>query len=149
MGLFRENEKTTLAPQDGNVWAVTSRLVTDPAQVTQISEALQARWGTYGAPSTRSGVALHLGVRARDALHGQPHGGGAIAYPGHVGGLHAGGPAHDEQHVHRRVRGERRVALFGSRGGGPTALACAWVVDGPHGSFDGECCRAVSIPLLT
>ena len=51
VGLFRDNETTTLAPQDGNAWAVKSGLVTDPSQVARISEALQARWGTYGAPA--------------------------------------------------------------------------------------------------
>ena len=45
-----DNETTTLAPQDGNAWAVKSRLITDSSQVTQISEALQVRWRTYGAP---------------------------------------------------------------------------------------------------
>ena len=140
MGLFRDNE--------------TSRLVTDSSQVTQISEALQARRGTYGAPAPEAlGVVSPFisgfGLETHFTANRQPHGGGAIAYPGHVGGLHAGGPAHDEQHVHRRVRGERRAAVFGSGGGGPTALACAWVVDGPHESLDGECCSAVSMPLLT
>ena len=51
VGLFRDNETTTLAPQDGNSWAVKSGLVTNSTQITQISEALQARWGTYGAPA--------------------------------------------------------------------------------------------------
>ncbi|PIL26419.1 hypothetical protein GSI_12176 [Ganoderma sinense ZZ0214-1] len=51
VGLFRDNETTTLAPQDGNAWAVKSGLVTDPTQIAQISEALQARWGAYGAPA--------------------------------------------------------------------------------------------------
>ncbi|PIL33097.1 hypothetical protein GSI_04546 [Ganoderma sinense ZZ0214-1] len=51
VGLFKDNETTTLAPQDGNTWAVKSGLVTDASQVVQISEALEARWGPYGAPS--------------------------------------------------------------------------------------------------
>ena len=49
VGLFRDNETTTLAPQDGNAWAVKSGLVTSPSQVAQISSALQARWGPHGA----------------------------------------------------------------------------------------------------
>ena len=51
VGLFKDNETTTLAPQDGNTWAVKSGLVTNASQIVQISEALQARWGPYGAPS--------------------------------------------------------------------------------------------------
>ncbi|KAI1796990.1 Six-hairpin glycosidase [Ganoderma leucocontextum] len=51
VGLFKDNETTTLAPQDGNAWAVKSGLVTNASQIVQISEALQARWGQYGAPA--------------------------------------------------------------------------------------------------
>ena len=51
VGLFKDNETTTLAPQDGNAWAVKSGLVTNASQIAQISEALQARWGKYGAPA--------------------------------------------------------------------------------------------------
>ena len=51
VGLFRDNETTTLAPQDGNAWAVKSRLVKDASQIARISEALEARWGMYGAPA--------------------------------------------------------------------------------------------------
>ena len=51
VGLFRDNETTTLAPQDGNAWAVKSGLITSPSQVAQISSALQARWSPYGAPA--------------------------------------------------------------------------------------------------
>ncbi|KAI0724316.1 bacterial alpha-L-rhamnosidase domain protein [Cerioporus squamosus] len=58
VGLFRDNETTTLAPQDGNAWAVKSGLVTDPAQVAQISSALQARWGPYGAPAPEAADAV-------------------------------------------------------------------------------------------
>ena len=57
VGLFRDNETTTLAPQDGNAWAVKSGLVTNPSQIAQISHALQARWGKYGAPAPE-GVAI-------------------------------------------------------------------------------------------
>ncbi|PIL26320.1 hypothetical protein GSI_12076 [Ganoderma sinense ZZ0214-1] len=51
VGLFRDNETTTLAPQDGNAWAVKSGLVTDASRIARISEALQARWGEYGPPA--------------------------------------------------------------------------------------------------
>ncbi|RPD81754.1 bacterial alpha-L-rhamnosidase domain protein [Lentinus tigrinus ALCF2SS1-7] len=58
VGLFRDNETTTLAPQDGNAWAVKSGLVTSPSQVVQISTALQARWGPYGAPAPEAADAV-------------------------------------------------------------------------------------------
>ncbi|PIL35434.1 hypothetical protein GSI_02161 [Ganoderma sinense ZZ0214-1] len=58
VGLFKDNETTTLAPQDGNAWAVKSGLVTNASQVIQISEALQARWGQYGAPAPEAADAV-------------------------------------------------------------------------------------------
>ncbi|KAI0757240.1 bacterial alpha-L-rhamnosidase domain protein [Daedaleopsis nitida] len=58
VGLFRDNETTTLAPQDGNAWAVKSGLVTAPSQVAQISAALEARWGPYGAPAPEAADAV-------------------------------------------------------------------------------------------
>ena len=58
VGLFRDNETTTLAPQDGNAWAVKSGLITSPSQVAQISSALQERWGPYGAPAPEAADAI-------------------------------------------------------------------------------------------
>ncbi|TBU39944.1 Six-hairpin glycosidase [Dichomitus squalens] len=58
MGLFRDNETTTLAPQDGNSWAVKSGLVTNVSQVVQILNALQGRWGQYGAPAPEAADAV-------------------------------------------------------------------------------------------
>ncbi|TBU60052.1 Six-hairpin glycosidase [Dichomitus squalens] len=58
VGLFRDNETTTLAPQDGNSWAVKSGLVTNASQVVQISNALQGRWGQYGAPAPEAADAV-------------------------------------------------------------------------------------------
>ncbi|KAI1796973.1 Six-hairpin glycosidase [Ganoderma leucocontextum] len=58
VGLFKDNETTTLAPQDGNAWAVKSGLVTNASQIVQISEALQARWGQYGAPAPEAADAV-------------------------------------------------------------------------------------------
>ena len=58
IGLFKDNETTTLAPQDGNAWAVKSGLVTNASQIVQISEALQARWGQYGAPAPEAADAV-------------------------------------------------------------------------------------------
>ena len=58
VGLFRDNETTTLAPQDGNAWAIKSGLVTNASQIIQISEALQERWGQYGAPAPEAADAV-------------------------------------------------------------------------------------------
>ncbi|KAI0359162.1 bacterial alpha-L-rhamnosidase domain protein [Trametes cingulata] len=58
VGLFRDNETTTLAPQDGNAWAIKSGLVTNASQVETISQALQARWGPYGAPAPEAADAV-------------------------------------------------------------------------------------------
>ncbi|KAJ5506479.1 Bacterial alpha-L-rhamnosidase [Penicillium expansum] len=44
-GLFRDNETTTLYPQDGNVWAVKSNLTQSISQIRQISQSLRNRWG--------------------------------------------------------------------------------------------------------
>ncbi|KAF2140998.1 glycoside hydrolase family 78 protein [Aplosporella prunicola CBS 121167] len=49
-GLYRDNETTTLHPQDGNVWAIKANLTT-PSRATRISSSLRARWGPYGAPA--------------------------------------------------------------------------------------------------
>ncbi|KAJ5413823.1 hypothetical protein N7509_000450 [Penicillium cosmopolitanum] len=43
-GLFRDNETTTLYPQDGNVWAVKSNLTQSLSQIRQISQSLRNRW---------------------------------------------------------------------------------------------------------
>ncbi|KAI0359163.1 bacterial alpha-L-rhamnosidase domain protein [Trametes cingulata] len=58
VGLFRDNETTTLAPQDGNAWAIKSGLVTNASQIDAISQALQARWGPYGAPAPEAADAV-------------------------------------------------------------------------------------------
>ncbi|KAJ5722734.1 hypothetical protein N7488_000769 [Penicillium malachiteum] len=56
-GLYRDNETTTLHPQDGNTWAIKSGL-TSSNQSTIISKALQARWGKYGAPAPEAGATI-------------------------------------------------------------------------------------------
>lgn len=53
--LYRDNETTTLHPQDGNVWAIFANLTDSPAKNTAISDALRARWGPYGAPAPEAG----------------------------------------------------------------------------------------------
>jgi hypothetical protein len=50
-GLYRDNETTTLHPQDGNVWAILSNLTANASQSDAISTNLAARWGPYGAPA--------------------------------------------------------------------------------------------------
>lgn len=52
--LYRDNDTqplTNLYPQDGNAWAIISNLTLDAERAFSISEALQARWGPYGAPA--------------------------------------------------------------------------------------------------
>ena len=56
--LYRDNDTlplTTLHPQDGNTWAIISNLTSSPAQAFNISNALRARWGPYGAPAPEAG----------------------------------------------------------------------------------------------
>ncbi|KAI3396001.1 hypothetical protein diail_572 [Diaporthe ilicicola] len=53
--LYRDNETTTLHPQDGNAWAVVSNLTLSTSQSLAISNALQSRWGPYGAPAPEAG----------------------------------------------------------------------------------------------
>lgn len=52
--LYKDNETTTLHPQDGNVWSVISGIAS-ANQSTAISAALAARWGPYGAPAPEAG----------------------------------------------------------------------------------------------
>ncbi|KAI0470049.1 Six-hairpin glycosidase [Xylariaceae sp. FL0804] len=57
-GLYRDNETTTLHPQDGNSWAVVSGLVDSTEKMTRISSGLAARWGPYGAPAVEASNAV-------------------------------------------------------------------------------------------
>jgi hypothetical protein len=54
-GLFRDNETTTLHPQDGNSWAVKANLTQYNSQRVRISSALRSRWGSFGAPAPEAG----------------------------------------------------------------------------------------------
>jgi hypothetical protein len=55
--LYKDNETTTLHPQDGNVWSIISGLA--PAnRSTAVSSALAARWGPYGAPAPEAGTTV-------------------------------------------------------------------------------------------
>lgn len=57
-GLYRDNETTTLMPQDGNTWAIISNLTDSPEKVSLISSALEERWTPYGAPAPEAGTAI-------------------------------------------------------------------------------------------
>lgn len=57
-GLYKDNETTTLHPQDGNSWAVVSELVDSTEKMTSISAGLAARWGPYGAPAVEAADAV-------------------------------------------------------------------------------------------
>lgn len=59
--LYRDNDTqplTNLHPQDGNCWAIISNITTSSAQNINISNALAARWGPYGAPAPEAGTAV-------------------------------------------------------------------------------------------
>lgn len=56
--MYRDNETGSLAPQDGNVWAVLSNLTHTPAQLESISARLAARWTSFGAPAPEAGDAI-------------------------------------------------------------------------------------------
>ncbi|KAK3676338.1 hypothetical protein LTR78_003612 [Recurvomyces mirabilis] len=56
-GLFKDNETTTLHPQDGNSWAVLSG-VANASRAATISTNLHARWGPYGAPAPEAGTTV-------------------------------------------------------------------------------------------
>ena len=57
-GMYKDNETTTLLPQDGNAWAVVANLTTNSSQITSISEHLADRWTRYGAPAPEAADAI-------------------------------------------------------------------------------------------
>ena len=73
---YRDNETTTLMPQDGNCWAVVSNLTDSTEKMTSISAGLVSRWTPYGAPAVEaadavspfiSGFELYTHFLAKDA----------------------------------------------------------------------------------
>lgn len=58
IGMYVDNETTTLAPQDGNSWAVVSNLTLNASQVESISAHLSGRWTPYGAPAPEAADAI-------------------------------------------------------------------------------------------
>ncbi|KAJ9644682.1 hypothetical protein H2199_003645 [Coniosporium tulheliwenetii] len=78
-GMYRDNETTTLHPQDGNSWAVVSNITDEPAKNLAISQGLRERWTPYGAPAIEaadavspfiSGFEIQAHVRAGNATRG-------------------------------------------------------------------------------
>ncbi|EIN05956.1 bacterial alpha-L-rhamnosidase domain-containing protein [Punctularia strigosozonata HHB-11173 SS5] len=57
-GMYRDNETTTLHPQDGNAWAVVSNLTLNDTQTASISQNLVERWTPYGAPAPEAADAI-------------------------------------------------------------------------------------------
>ncbi|KAG9947652.1 bacterial alpha-L-rhamnosidase domain-containing protein, partial [Aureobasidium melanogenum] len=55
--LYKDNETTTLHPQDGNVWSIIAGIAS-ANQSTAISSALATRWGPYGAPAPEAGTTI-------------------------------------------------------------------------------------------
>jgi hypothetical protein len=58
VGMYNDNETTTLKPQDGNSWAVVANLTTNSSQIQQISNNLAGRWTPYGAPAPEAADAI-------------------------------------------------------------------------------------------
>lgn len=57
-GMYKDNETTTLMPQDGNSWAVVANLTLNSTQNTKISDRLAERWTPYGAPAPEAADAI-------------------------------------------------------------------------------------------
>jgi len=57
-GMYRDNETTTLMPQDGNAWAVVANLTLNSTQTSMISQNLVSRWTPYGAPAPEAADAI-------------------------------------------------------------------------------------------
>ena len=55
LSLYRNDETSTLYPQDGNAWAVMGNLTATDSQAKQITRSLRDRWGQYGAPAPEAG----------------------------------------------------------------------------------------------
>ncbi|KAF1847103.1 glycoside hydrolase family 78 protein [Cucurbitaria berberidis CBS 394.84] len=58
LGMYTDNETTTLMPQDGNSWAAVANLTLNSSQISSISEKLQGRWTPYGAPALEAADAI-------------------------------------------------------------------------------------------
>ena len=56
--LYRDNETTTLHPQDGNVWAILANVSDSSTKSQSISDALYSRWTPYGPPAIEAADAI-------------------------------------------------------------------------------------------
>jgi hypothetical protein len=57
-GMYKDNETTTLMPQDGNSWVVVANLTLNDTQTSRISNRLVERWTPYGAPAPEAADAI-------------------------------------------------------------------------------------------
>lgn len=57
-GMYKDNETTTLYPQDGNSWAVVANITLNSTQAYSISANLADRWTPYGAPAPEAADAI-------------------------------------------------------------------------------------------
>lgn len=62
-GLYRDNQTTTLCPQDANSFAVLYNLTTSATQANRISEGLQKNWNDLGpvAPELPDTISPFIG----------------------------------------------------------------------------------------
>ena len=61
LNLYRDNDTqplTDLHPQDGNAWAIISNITGSLERAANVSQALQSRWGPYGAPAPEAGATV-------------------------------------------------------------------------------------------
>ncbi|KAF8492516.1 Six-hairpin glycosidase-like protein [Gautieria morchelliformis] len=58
VGMYRDNDTSTLHPQDGNVWAIRSGLVQNNSQALSISLNLQNRWTAFGSVAVEAADAI-------------------------------------------------------------------------------------------
>lgn len=48
-GMFRDNDTSTLLPQDGNVWSILAGITQNTSQALSIASYLESRWTPYGS----------------------------------------------------------------------------------------------------
>lgn len=57
-GLYNDNQTTTFAPQDGNVFAILSGVANFSGRAELVSANLQKRWTAYGPPAPEAGKTI-------------------------------------------------------------------------------------------
>ncbi|GJJ14884.1 hypothetical protein Clacol_009153 [Clathrus columnatus] len=58
VGMFRDNDTSTLLPQDGNVWSILSGIFQNTSQALSIANYLENRWTAYGAVAVEAADAI-------------------------------------------------------------------------------------------